>query len=127
MEMSKMFLFKKIVGPFFFPVTIILMMLILGLFFLLLARKQRTGKILVLIGTTFLGLLSYDGVSERILKPLEYKYPPLLSGQSIQNVKWIVVLGGGHSSDPELPVTSQLSEASLARVVEGIRLHRGLP
>jgi len=122
-----MFLFKKIVGPFFFPVTIILMMLILGLFFLLLARKQRTGKILVLIGTTFLGLLSYDGVSERILKPLEYKYPPLLSGQSIQNVKWIVVLGGGHSSDPELPVTSQLSEASLARVVEGIRLHRGLP
>lgn len=125
--MIYMFLFKKIVGPLFFPVTTILVTLIFGLFFLLLTRRQRTGKILIFIGTIFLGLLSYDGVSERILRPLEYKYPPLLNSQSIQNVKWIVVLGGGHSSDPKLPVTSQLSEASLVRLIEGIRLHRNLP
>jgi uncharacterized SAM-binding protein YcdF (DUF218 family) len=127
MEMSKMFLFKKIAGPLFFSVTMIVILFILGLFFLLLTRRQKTGKILVLIGTIFLGFLSYDGISERILRPLEYKYPPLLSGQNIQNVKWIVVLGGGHTSDPQLPVTSQLSEGSLARLVEGIRLHRELP
>lgn len=127
MEMSKMFLFKKVVGPLFFPVPLILVILILGLFFLLITRRQRAGKILVLIGTTFLSFLSYDGVSEMILRPLEYRYPPVLSVQNIQNVKWIVVLGGGHTSDPQLPVTSQLSEGSLARLVEGIRLHRDLP
>jgi uncharacterized SAM-binding protein YcdF (DUF218 family) len=38
-----------------------------------------------------------------------------------------VVLGGGHTSDPKLPITSQLSNASLVRLVEGIRIHRGLP
>jgi uncharacterized SAM-binding protein YcdF (DUF218 family) len=58
---------------------------------------------------------------------LEYQYPALLSLQNIQNVKWIVVLGGGHTSDPKLPITSQLSKASLIRLVEGIRIHNGLP
>lgn len=121
-----MFLFKKVVGPLFFPVTIILIILILGLFFLSLTRKQRAGKIFVLISVLLLGILSYGGVSDFLLKPLENKYPPLLSLENIHNIKWIVVLGGGHTSAPKLPVTSQLSEASLARLVEGIRLHHKL-
>jgi uncharacterized SAM-binding protein YcdF (DUF218 family) len=51
----------------------------------------------------------------------------LLNLENIQNVKLIVVLGGGHVSDPKLPITSQISEPSLVRLVEGIRIHRGLP
>ncbi len=39
----------------------------------------------------------------------------------------LVVLGGGHISDPKIPITGQLSDASMARLVEGIRLHRELP
>jgi uncharacterized SAM-binding protein YcdF (DUF218 family) len=122
-----MFLLKKIVAPLFFPMTLILGILILGLFLLLLTRRQKTGKIFVLIGIIFLGMLSYNAISDGLLRPLEYQYPPLLSLENIQNVKWIVVLGGGHTSDPKLPITSQLSEASLVRLVEGIRIHRGLP
>ncbi|NWF93990.1 MAG: envelope biogenesis factor ElyC [Syntrophaceae bacterium] len=122
-----MFLLKKVVGPLFLPVTMILIILIAGLFFLFLTRRQRAGKILVLIGTAWLCLLSYNGISERILRPLECKYPPLLTLEGIQDVKWIAVLGGGHTSDPQLPLTSQLSGASLVRLVEGIRLHRELP
>lgn len=71
--------------------------------------------------------MSYDGISGSILSPLEYKYPPILDAQNIRTVKWIVVLGGGHTSDPKLPVTSQIGKASLSRLVEGIRLHRELP
>jgi uncharacterized SAM-binding protein YcdF (DUF218 family) len=121
-----MFLFKKIVAPLFFPIPLILGILLLGLFLVWLTRKQKTGKVIVLIGIIFLGMLSYDAVSDKLLQPLEYRYPSLLSLENIQNVKWIVVLGGGHISDPKLPITSQLSNASLVRLVEGIRLHREL-
>jgi uncharacterized SAM-binding protein YcdF (DUF218 family) len=122
-----MFLLKKIVAPLFFPVTLILGILLLGLFLVSLTRRRKAGKIVVLIGIIFLGMLSYDVVSNGLLRPLEYQYPPLLSLENIQNVKWIVVLGGGHTSDPKLPITSQISNASLIRLVEGIRIHNGLP
>jgi uncharacterized SAM-binding protein YcdF (DUF218 family) len=81
---------------------------------------------LVLIAILLLGSFSYDVASERLLRPLEYSYPPLLSIGNLQDIKWVVVLGGGHTSDPKLPVTCQLSEASLVRLVEGVRLHREL-
>jgi len=38
-------------------------------------------------------------------------------GPDIRNVKWVVVLGGGHTSDPRLPAASKISKASLARLV----------
>ncbi|MCJ7818734.1 MAG: YdcF family protein, partial [Syntrophales bacterium] len=41
--------------------------------------------------------------------------------------KWIVVLGGGHVSDPSLPANSQISPAALGRVVEGVRLYKVIP
>jgi len=47
---------KKIVAPLFFPVTLILGILILGLFLLSLTQRQKTGKIVVLIGIIFLGM-----------------------------------------------------------------------
>jgi len=121
-----MFLLKKIVAPLFFPMTLTLGILIFGLFLLSLTRRQKTGKIVVLIGIIFLGMLSYGAVSDVLLRPLEYQYPPLLNLKSIQNVKWIVVLGGGHVSDPKLPITSKISEASLVRLIEGIRIYRGI-
>ncbi len=58
---------------------------------------------------------------------MECKYPPLLELEHVGDVKWIVVLGGGSNSDPELPVTHQLAGASMARLVEGMRLRRLLP
>jgi uncharacterized SAM-binding protein YcdF (DUF218 family) len=122
-----MFLLKKIVAPLFLPMTLILGILLLGLFLIMLTRKRKTGKIFVFIGILSLGMLSYHAVSDKLLQPLEYRYPSLLSVENIQNIKWIVVLGGGHVSDPKLPANSQLSRASLVRLVEGIRLYRGIP
>ena len=122
-----MFLFKKIVGPLFFPMAIVLLILILGLFLLILSRRKMTGKVFILIGVLLLGTLSYEAVSERLLKPLEYMYPPLIHPVNMEDVRWIVVLGGGHTSDQRLSVTSQISDLSLIRLVEGIRLHREIP
>ncbi|MDP1761566.1 MAG: ElyC/SanA/YdcF family protein, partial [Deltaproteobacteria bacterium] len=48
-------------------------------------------------------------------------------GKSGTSPKWIVVLGGGHVSDPRLPSNSQISAPTLGRVVEGVRLHKAVP
>jgi uncharacterized SAM-binding protein YcdF (DUF218 family) len=42
-------------------------------------------------------------------------------------VKYVVVLGGGHRGIPELPATSQVSESTMLRLIEGVRLYRQSP
>ena len=122
-----MFLFKKIIGPFFFPLSLCLEIFIIGLFLLWFTRKKRAGKILVSVGVIFLILCTYGLVPRLLLKPLEYRYPPLLSVKNLPEIRWIVVLGAGHTSDPRMPANSQLYHSSLARLVEAIRLHHSLP
>ncbi len=122
-----MFLFKKIAGPFFFPLSLCLEVFIVGLILLWFTKKKRAGKIVVTAGVALIALLSYGPLPTWLLQPLEYKYPPLLKTDDLPRVKWIVVLGGGHTSDPQIPISSQISDASLFRLVEGIRLHKSFP
>ena len=122
-----MFLLKKIIAPLFFPVSLCIELLLLGLFLLWFTCKQRAGKIVVSLGVVLLCILSYGAISDIFLRPLEHKYPPLIKLEDIHDIKWVVVLGGGHVSDPSIPSASQLSDVSIARLVEGIRLYRMLP
>lgn len=122
-----MFLLKKIISPMLTPLSVSLLLAILGLFCLWFTRRQKTGKVLLTISTVFLGLLSYGAVSDMLARPLEERYPPLRSFENIQDVKWIVVLGGGSGVDPGLPLSSYLSEASMARLSEGVFIHNRLP
>lgn len=107
--------------------------MICGLFLLWFTKRQKSGKILVSVGVIFMAALSYGAISDSLLRPLERTFPPLLMEKIPghvpfeQKVKWIVVLGGGHTSDPWLPVTSQISSESLARLTESVRLYRSLP
>jgi uncharacterized SAM-binding protein YcdF (DUF218 family) len=129
-----MFLVKKIVALFFYPVGLCLGILLLGLFCLWATRRQRLGKVLVTLGTVLLLLFSTPLISSWLLVPLEQRYPALLHPETVSggpkdstSPKWIVVLGGGHQSDPRLPANSQINAAALGRVVEGVRLHKAIP
>ena len=122
-----MFLFKKIVAPFFQPIPLCLSLLLLGLFFLIFTRKKKTGKVLVGIGTLILAIFSYSGASDMLVNPLEEKYPPISGFEELKDIKWIVVLGGGSGVDPALPLSTYLSAASLVRLSEAIRIHNKLP
>ena len=99
----------------------------MGLILLWFTRKQKAGKIVTTIGVILLVVLSYRPLPDMMLRPLEYKYPALLGTEGMHDVRWVVVLGGGHTSDPRLPVTSQIGDSSLIRLAEGIRLHNALP
>lgn len=129
------FMVKKIVSQFLNPVSIGLEILVLGLFCLWATKRQRLGKIVVTLGTMFLLLLSLSFIPAKLLTPLEGRYPALLHPEALSwqgsanaaSPKWVVVLGGGHVSDPRLPVNSQISQAALGRVVEGVRLYKAIP
>src|SRR3990170_4403459 len=130
-----MFILKKIIAQLFFHVPLCLEILIVGLLLLLFTRKQKAGKIIITIGVILFTLLSYSALSNTFLRQLEYRYPPLITttasdfapDEEVPQVRWIVVLGGGHISDPNIPITSQLSGASLVRLIEAIRLHNQIP
>jgi uncharacterized SAM-binding protein YcdF (DUF218 family) len=128
-----MFLIKKLVGAFLLPLPFSSLLLLVGLLFLWFTKRQRLGKVVTSIGVLILFVFSSSTVSNLLLRPLERSYPPVLAspeqiglpGQP--TIKWIVVLGAGDNYTPALPFTTQLGDASLARIVEAIRLHRELP
>jgi uncharacterized SAM-binding protein YcdF (DUF218 family) len=80
-----------------------------------------------MLGFLVLTTLSFSAVADQFIKPLELWYPPLLDTSPLKDVKWVVVLGGGHTSHPTLPPNSQIGNSSLSRLIEGIRIHRELP
>jgi uncharacterized SAM-binding protein YcdF (DUF218 family) len=123
-----MFLFKKLLGPFLMPVPLCLSLLMLGLVLLWFTRRQRAGKWLATLGAVALLLLGYGVVSSRALAGLERQYASVTDvSATAGRVRWVVVLGGGSSADEGLPAVQRLSEGSLARLVEGVRLQRQLP
>ena len=129
------FILKKMLSRFFFPLPICLEVLLVGLFLLWFTKRQKGGKIMVTVGTALLLLFSYDLFSVVFLKDLERNYQPfspaktnVLQAQSpAAPVKWVVVLGGGHAADPDIPLSSQLDHSTMVRLVEGVLLHRKNP
>jgi len=122
-----MFVLKKIVTLLLMPMSLCLGVLGIGILLLWVRRRIGAAKIVLTFGVLVLAALSFSAVADQFIKPLELWYPPLLDAGRLKNVKWVVVLGGGHASNPEFPANAQLENPSLARLVEGIRIHRMLP
>ncbi len=123
------FLFKKIVSAVLLPLPLFFLLSIPGLLSLWFGKGQKAGRTLLTIGIAWLALFSWSPVPRLLLEPLEKTYPAVDPNPSGANEKarFIVVLGGGHSSDPDVPPSGQLSGYSLARLVEGITLYRKTP
>jgi uncharacterized SAM-binding protein YcdF (DUF218 family) len=126
-----MFMLRKIVAHFLFPVPLCVEVLLLGLYLLWFTRKQRTGKVAVTLGTLLLGVLSNAFIAERLIHGLEDRYPPFAVSRGAGTIdsapRFIAVLGGWANNDPNVPISSHISADQLARLVEGIRLYRELP
>ena len=124
-----MFLFKKVIAALLAPLPLCLITILVGLLFLLFSQKKRTGSVLIFIGTICLTLLSLTPVSNLLRATLEDQHPSYLAHPSnaTDHLKFIVVLGGGHTTDPTIPISSQIGSSTLARLTEGVRLHRITP
>jgi uncharacterized SAM-binding protein YcdF (DUF218 family) len=131
-----MFALKKLLSAAMQPCSLLLAVMILGLVLLFFSKRQRTAKALLTVGLALLTFLSLGPVARALVRPLERTYPPLLAEatQAVSTMpdgsptpRWVVVLGGGHCEGRSLAPIHQLSEASLVRLAEGIRLQRLLP
>lgn len=91
-----------------------------GLFLLGLAlRRWLLGGLFLALGVAALYFLSTLPGANFLLRPLEGRYPALLSPPEVPA---IVVLSGGESYEEGRPILSNLPSSTLARVAEGVRL-----
>ncbi|MFZ5586881.1 MAG: YdcF family protein [Thermodesulfobacteriota bacterium] len=122
------FLLKKIISRLFFPVGLVLGLGLAGGLLVWLHPRRRLGPALLLAAWLLLWLLSWPPVSFCLLAGLEdhagpYADPARLAALGVRQV---VVLGGGLGQG-ELTSADRLNDASLKRLMEGIRLWRELP
>jgi uncharacterized SAM-binding protein YcdF (DUF218 family) len=122
-----MFILKKIVTLLLMPMSLCLGILGVGILLLWVRRRIGAAKIVLTLSVLVLAALSFSVVANPFIKPLELWYPPILDTSTLKDIKWVVVLGGGHISSSTLPPNAQIRNSSLARLVEGIRIHRALP
>jgi len=118
------FFLKKFISMFLQPLSIVFILLTIG-FVLRFIRKNRKGLIIISSGCVLLFIFSFQPVSFFFMYNLEHTYQPLLD--STVHTDYIAVLGGEGVYDKSHPPTNRLSQASLARLVEGVRLHRMNP
>ncbi|GIT99675.1 membrane protein [Sulfurovum sp. TSL6] len=117
------FLLKKFISMFLMPLP-------LGVFFIVLAlvllyrNKTKPAKFMLILSVLWLFFFSYPPVANTLLHSIESKNATL--HHAPENVKYIYVLGGGHHTDESFPITSQIFEASVVRLTEGIRLYHQL-
>jgi len=96
---------------------------------LLLVKKRKAGIAVIGAGVYFLYILSTDVVRDRLLIPLECKYPPWRgpAGEADSAPGCIVVLGGGTIAvSPEEGGLGSLGAEALKRLMYAYRLHKQL-
>lgn len=106
---------------FIMPFPIGMILLLIGLMFLFRAKLFKA-KVLLSMGILWLFLISYPPLVNALLYAYENSYPPLNTAP--KDVTYIYVLGNGHHTDKNHPITSQVNEVSSVRLNEAIRLYR---
>ena len=117
---------SKFVGGMLLPLPVVLFLFVAGIALLASKRRKRMGVLLLVLSFLLLSAVSAPVVGERALYNLENTYP-LLSDDMAAGADWIVVLGGGVRFGPDRPPAARLGEASLCRIMEGVRLAHALP
>ncbi len=118
-----MFLFKKVMGALLSPLPLCLLLGLAGLILLWGTARQHTGKILVTASLGLIFVFSCDAVATLMLRPLEARYK---APQTLPDIHYILVLGGGRVLDTRFPIISQLGSASRTRFLEGIRIYHAI-
>lgn len=124
MQLSWAFIIKKWIAGLVMPVSIIMILLLIT-FYLCLKKRPYFAAFPLFMAILLLGFSSnLPWVNSRLLT-LESQYSA--PTDTINQFDFIVVLGGGHVSDPRLTPIEQLSRASLLRIMKGIELAKKNP
>jgi uncharacterized SAM-binding protein YcdF (DUF218 family) len=117
-----LFFARRLLEGFLLPLSVVLFAIGIGVLLRRTRRFGRAGRYLFGGGLVGIVALSYGVPFDLIARRLQDRYPPLLHRPS--DVHWIVVLGGDVHPQPGLPVSAYPGQASIYRIVEGVRLQR---
>lgn len=122
-----LFALKKYLGGFLMPLPFLLLVMLAGLLLLWFTSRQKTGKAMISVSWLLLVLLSLQPVADWLLLPAEKPYDKryeIITPQVVQqqDIRYIVVLGGGFTWNPDWSPSANLISNSLPRVAEGVRL-----
>ncbi|MFH1057629.1 MAG: YdcF family protein [Pseudomonadota bacterium] len=122
------FLLKKIISRLFFPVGLVLGLGLAGGLLAWRRPRSRAGPRLLMTAWLLLFLLAWPPVSHWLMASLEASAGPYADPARLAalGVRQVVVLGGGVGQG-ELTPADRLNDASLKRLLEGVRLWRALP
>jgi uncharacterized SAM-binding protein YcdF (DUF218 family) len=115
-----LFLLKKIISALIMPLSVIIILLLLAIIFY--QYKKRFSYVCLIVATLLLTLGSLRPFANLVMAPIENQH--LAFTHSIEPVDYIIILGCRHTTDPELPATSELGICSLQRLVEAIRIFK---
>jgi uncharacterized SAM-binding protein YcdF (DUF218 family) len=126
--MNQSYILRNIISALFMPLAIFWILLLTGTL-LFWVKKRKSARNILIFSLVWLAGISFSPLPYLLTSSLENRYKPLteLSRFANDSSVHIIVLGGGHESDPSLPANNQLSLAALGRLAEGIRIHRLLP
>lgn len=114
------FLIKKVISFFLEPFGVVALLLFLVLYFLYRNRLTKA-KVLFTLGFFLLLLFSYPPFANFLVQGLEDEYSKY---DYSQEIRFIHVLGNGHTTDATQPISSQLSSAGVKRVLEGVIIYK---
>ncbi len=87
-------------------------------------HRYKKAKYWIAASFLWLAVFSYPPTAKLLLAPLEHRYETL---EKPPQVAYIYLLGSEHFSDPNLPITSQLTPEAVVRMSEAVRLYRQIP
>lgn len=116
-------LIRQLLGSALMPLPVCIALGAVGWVLWSRGNSVRAGRMFVALSLALLTFLSLAPVAASLAGRLERAYPAF-PGDS---VAYVVVLGSGHDSDSDLPVSARLSDAGLYRLVEGVRIARAQP
>ncbi|MGJ7095323.1 ElyC/SanA/YdcF family protein [Vibrio hannami] len=114
-----LFILKKFITVFVMPINLVMFFLILAI--ALHWKKPKVSYRCLLLATVMLLLATLPPVSDKFMYQLEKNYSAY--NKHDEKFDYIVVLGCRHTDNLSLPVTSQLGDCSLERMVEALRIY----
>jgi uncharacterized SAM-binding protein YcdF (DUF218 family) len=105
------------------PVGIVVLSTLTGLLLLSMPQRRRLSVRLLVLGGVLFVLFTLTPIAEVAVNALERNYRPIGSAAELAGTHSIVVLAGFGRERSGIPITSSLSDSTVCRVTEGVRLY----
>ena len=118
------FFIKKTIAFWLMPLSVIVLLLCVSVFFLWKKPNSSIGKIATSCALVLLLIFSWNPISTPMLRSIEQTNIPFDLNTPVE---YVVILGNKATSDPSIPLSSHLSSSATARLLEGLRILNANP